>query len=155
MCPTCKAKAYNLSQQAVRDIVTAVLNGSGRPNIPCGRRVAQSTDPKTPLQKHFHAVASEIIDVLGEAMPHIMVRSPMEPQNVDMARGLVCIPNSVYANKKDMYEELYAAGRLTLDESDISYIYFVELWRRYFWNVRCRKWICFAKCSTCTQLRYG
>lgn len=155
MCPTCKPKAYILSQQVVRAIVTAVLEGTGRPNIPCGRRASVSTAPKTPLQKHFYDVATQIIDVLGEAMPHITVRNPLDSQNVDAARGLVCIPNSVYAAKKDMYEELYAAGRLTLDGADISYIYFLELWRRYFWHVRCRKWICFAKCSTCTQLRYG
>ena len=154
LCASCKGKAYLLSQQTVREIVNSVRSGT-KPLIPCGRKAVDSSVPRTDLQKHFHVVATEIAESLGEAMPHVMVRDPSDPTNEDKARGLVCIPNSVYPTKQEMYEDLRGAGRLTRDGVEISYIYFVELWRRYMWNVRCRKWICFAKCTECTQLRYG
>ena len=36
---------------------------------------------------------------------------------------------------------------------DVSRTYFIAVWNDYYPNVKCRKWLRFAKCSICVQLR--
>jgi len=79
-------------------------------------------------------------------MPHESISNPHDPKD---KRTLVLIPNSIFRNKKDIYEKL--SDRLPCG---IEYTYFTELWRRYFWNVKVKKWNPFAKCDQCVYLRF-
>jgi hypothetical protein len=80
-------------------------------------------------------------------MPHVTVHDPFSPKAP--TRGIVLIPNSIFRNKKDIHEKL--ADRLP---EGIDYTYFTELWRRYFWHVKVKKWNPFAKCDECVYLRF-
>jgi hypothetical protein len=79
-------------------------------------------------------------------MPHVSVQNP---HNITETRGLVLIPNAIFRNKRDVFDKL----RSRLPDV-FEYTYFTELWRRYHWHVKVKKWNPFAKCDTCVYLRF-
>lgn len=79
-------------------------------------------------------------------MPHVEVQNPTKPSE---KRGVVLIPNSIFRNKKDIHDKL--GDRLP---PGLDYTYFTDLWRRYFWHVKVKKWNPFAKCDQCVYLRF-
>lgn len=109
-----------------------------------------TTVPHTELQKTFKRAMDPVIDVTGEVMPHSFVTSPHSSSDKKKDREKrpeVLIPNSLFANKRDMFEALQEQF------PRMEYKYFIDLWHRFYWHVSIKKWIPFAKCDDCVNLR--
>jgi hypothetical protein len=154
LCAKCRGKAYLLSQQTVREIVDAVLKGN-KPQVSSGRKRFDSLAPRTPFRSTFMAWPQRSLRLLARPCLTSQCVRPLTQTTRLRPAAWCASPTPFMQQRRTCTRSSMQLGRLTLDGEHMSYPYFLELWRRYFWHVRCRKWICFAKCSTCTQLRYG
>lgn len=143
-CVPASIRLCSLKTQYYYEIVTAVKEK--RPYVIEGKQRRDTSKPFTQVQKDFYDVISNLANTLGESMPHEFICNPNQRSE---KRGIVLIPNALFTNKKDIYGKLRDRLPDTMD-----YTYFTDLWRRYFWYVKVKKWNPFAKCDECVYLRF-
>ena len=78
-------------------------------------------------------------------------RSQLFCLDVDPTDGSFTLPCARKASVWKWYEE--DANKHPTCYAHVSKSYFFGIWRQYYPNVKCRKWLRFAKCTTCVQLR--
>lgn len=127
-------------------ISKAVSEGSEFIPPPKKRRTSGIEKPLTELQKRFYSSFGEIVDLLGETMPHMSKKN----KNGGDDLPLILLPSSLYSCKKDVLEDMVTLGMLP---EGYKYSLFTRCWRRYFPNVLLKSWNPFAKCDECTKFR--
>jgi hypothetical protein len=111
-------------------------------------RSVQSEEPKlakTLIARSFVRHMENLIEVVGESMPHLTVYSPFFGKNVSR----VFIPPGVYTSRASIYDD-FRKSKLIPECTDR---YLDQLWNTYFMHVSLKGWIPFAKCGICTDLK--
>jgi len=108
-------------------------------------RTSGLAEPMTEDQKMFHTAFQELVDSLGEVMPH-----QQHKDRLGQPAPLILLPSALYGKKSHVYQDLSSLGVLS---SDMKEKYFKILWSRYFPNVGLKRWNPFAKCDSCTRFR--
>lgn len=143
-------RAFQLINRIRSETLTAIIKAVkeeteySRPDK--RRRTSGVDEPYTDLQKAVHDAVSEIVEFLGENMPHLSRKN----KKGELDLPVILLPSSLYPKKTDLLADLIARTKLP---SEVKIQFFRKLWRRYFPNVLLKSWSPFAKCDVCTKFR--
>ena len=146
--PTCRL-VYNrlcfARAEFISDCVELVK--AGEDYVPEEKEEVVVMEPSTFIQKLFVDVVKIIVADLGEVMPHEKDTHPNDPS---IKEPRVYIPSGLASNILDLVRLLVNKGLLTenISEGTMHYLAY-KVFPKFFWNVRIKKWIPFARCDKC------